>query len=397
MNLKSLVLGNKFLGVELFSDNGKECLEVLEIHKKKNDLVSSNSQHLENFDEKINSDFPAYLVINTNQILYKEVDSSDANDAKILQKAFPNLNLEDFYFQIWRLENKSVVFISRKEYVDAIIKKLGDRKVKLYGFSLGLASISNITSFLKNDILKTNTFSIDLNADDKILSVISDKNQEEYNLNGLQVNNKNIVSFSAALNLVLDTKNNSGNCVVKNQLLADNYMQSSFFSKGFKVMVGFILGLLLINFLIFNHYFKKEQEVSASLEMNRNYIEKIKSLKEDIKTKEERVKIFSRTNASKSSILLNEITKNIPTSILLKKVSYHPLQKKIKENEPILSDDTALLIAGESIDKTEFTNWITALENLSWISSVSIVKYGNENGKEESFEIKVKLNDETQQ
>jgi Tfp pilus assembly protein PilN len=174
-------------------------------------------------------------------------------------------------------------------------------------------------------------------------------------------------------------------------------MQSSFFSKGFKVMVGFILGILLVNFLIFNHYFKKEQEVSASLEMNRNYIEKIKSLKEDIKTKEERVKIFSRTNASKSSILLNEITKNIPTSILLKNLSYHPLQKKIKEKEPILTDDNALIISGESIDRTAFTNWITYLENLTWISSVSIVKYGNENGKEESFEIKVILNDETQQ
>ncbi|HBI02252.1 MAG TPA: general secretion pathway protein [Flavobacterium sp.] len=392
--LKSFLLGNTFLGIELFTRNGKDCFDVVEVRKKKNDLVIANQQQVEKLEEINKTDFPVYLAINTSQVLYKEVESTDSNDLKLVQKAFPNLSMDDFCFEIWRLESKSLVFICRKEYVNSIIKNCNKQHIKLFGFSLGLASLAQVAPFLKESIVSTNSFRIDFASEDKLLSTPSDRNNEKYTINGLVVNNTSLVSFSSALSVLLNGNNNSGNVSSENTMVADNYYQTAFFSKGFKVMIGFVLSVLLLNFFVFNHYFKKGQEVSESLAINKSSIERIKNLKEEIKNKEERVKSFSVSNATKSSLILNEIARSVPSSVLLDNLVYNPLQKRVKPNEQILTDSNTLLISGSSIDKAEFTSWITYLETLSWISSVSIVHYGNEDGKGASFEIKLLWQDE---
>ena len=71
------------------------------------------------------------------------------NAEAIVNQAFPNIDLNNFYYEIIQLSNNPIVTLSRKESVDSILKKLQDLKVKISTFSLGVSAIENVIPYLE--------------------------------------------------------------------------------------------------------------------------------------------------------------------------------------------------------------------------------------------------------
>ena len=93
----------------LLVENKKEGLVIA-----KKDRVNYNGKIAEKWDSKL----PFFLIVNTNQVIQKEVSGIDPSDEKLLHKAFPNTNWEEFYFEICRLKTKSIIAITRQSYLD---------------------------------------------------------------------------------------------------------------------------------------------------------------------------------------------------------------------------------------------------------------------------------------
>ncbi len=397
MNLPSftsLLIGKQYIGIEHFSLKNEEKTAIILIEKKNEELIITQKDkvsYTKQLAEKWNRKLPYFLVINTNQIIQKEIDSTDSNDEKLLHKAFPNTNLGEFYFEIYRLEERSIVAISRKSYIDDLLTDYRKQEIYVAGLSLGVNTLSEITNYTDQGVLFTNHQIISFQGDTPIIKTTSKHLENTYTINGLRIKNDQILAFGGILRLLLGATLNSGNTIVFSQKIYEDYTQKSFFSKAIKLMIGFLLTILLINFFVFSHYYTLEQQTSESLILNKSSLENITNIKKRIQTKELKVKAAIEMTSSQSSLIINEITKKIPQSILLTEIIYHPLEKKIKEDESITIKEKTITVSGITVNNEAFTEWIEKIEKLNWINTVVITNYGVNDINQTDFSVKIIL------
>lgn len=393
-SLTTLLLGKQYIGIEHFSLNNEEKTAILLVEKKKEELVIVQKDRIsfsETFPEKWNKTLPFFLVVNTNQIIQKEVQGIDSSDEKLLHKAFPNTNWEEFYFEIWRLETKSVVAIGRKTYVEELLANYHTQGISIAGISLGVCSIAEIKGYAEASELLTNHQTISWNEENPIIRSNVEILDSTFDINGLAVQNSHLLTFSGILRLLLNGTANTGNLINYSHQLYDNYNQGSFFSKGIKLVVGTLLVILLINFLTFSHYFKLAEETAENLLLSKSSLEEVVKTKQRIQAKEQKVKNVVAMTASQSSLVINEITKRIPQSILLTELIYHPLEKKIKTEEPIITQEKTITLSGTTINNAAFTHWVEAMEQFRWMNQVVITRFGKNELNETEFSIKLIL------
>lgn len=393
-SLTTLLLGKQYIGIEHFSLNNEEKMSILLVEKKKEELVivkKDRVYHSETLPEKWDKTLPFFLVVNTNQVIQKEVQGIDASDEKLLHKGFPNTNWDEFYFEIWRLKTKSIVAISRKIYVEELLSNYHKQGISIAGISLGVCSIAEIINYSEEEQLFTNHQTISWSEETPIITANPTALDTTYNINGLAIQNSHVLTFAGILRLLLKNTTNTGNLINYSHQLYENHNQRSFFSKGIKIMIGVLLAILLINFLIFTHYFKLAQETSESLLLSKSSLEEVVKTKQRIQAKEQKVKNVVAMTSSQSSLVINEITKRIPQYVLLTELVYHPLEKKIKPEEPILTQEKTITLSGTTIDNAAFTLWVETIEQLKWMDQVVITRFGKNDLNETEFSIKLIL------
>lgn len=393
-SMTTFLLGKQFIGVEHFTLNNEEKVALLLVENKKEglvidkkDRVNYNGKIAEKWDVKL----PFYLIINTNQVIQKEVSGIESSDEKLLHKAFPNTNWDEFYYEIWRLKAKSVIAITRKSYLDTLAKNYENQKISIAGISLGVCSIADIITYTDENQLYTNHQLILKQEDNQIISISPLESALNYNINGLQIENRQLLSFSGILRLIMNSTMNTGSIISYSDILYDNYNQKAFFNKGVKIMVGIVLVILVLNFMFFTHYYKLAEETSETLLVNKSSIEDVTKIKQRIIVKEEKVKNISGKTTSQSSLIINEIANKVPSSILLTELTFNPLQKKVKIEEPIIAQEKTIAISGTTIANEAFTNWVEEIEKLKWVDKVLITHFGKNDANETAFSIKLTL------
>jgi type II secretory pathway pseudopilin PulG len=393
-SLTQLLLGKQYIGIEHFSLHNEEKTAILLIEKKKEELVivkKDKVSYTEKLAEKWDKKLPFFLIINTNQIIQKEILANDFNDEKLLHKAFPNTNWDEFYFEIWRLKSKSIIAISRKAYVEELLSNYQKQGISITGISLGVCSIAELINYTEENELSTNHQTICWREENQTITTTNTDLNSTCNINGLAIKNSHILPFAGILRLLLNSTVNTGNGISYSHELYENYNQRSFFSKGIKVMIGIVLAILLINFFAFTHYYKLNEETSESLLYSKSSLEEVAKIKKRVLSKEQKVKNVVAMTSSQSSLIINEITKKIPQSILLTELIYHPLEKKIKTEESIILLEKTISLSGTTINNEAFTYWVEAIEQLKWIDQIVITRFGKNDLNETEFSIKLTL------
>ncbi|QYJ68267.1 general secretion pathway protein [Flavobacterium litorale] len=379
--LQNILLGNNYVGIECFSVNNEEQYAFLQVNRKKGSLETAEKDIFKNTDAlaTVKSKLPAVLIINNSYVLQKEVMSTDSNDKKLVHKSFPNIKLDDFYYEIWRRETSSVIAVCRRSYVDEQINILG-KYFRITGISLGVCSLSTVSGFINTPSIITNTHQVNTSETENSLLPLTSTENVVYNVNGLAVESSWIVSFGSVLGIILGNKT-SGSITDLRNTVNESFKQKAFFEKTLQYGIGLILGLLLINFLLFSHYFKKANNADVVLSANKVEIEKINQLKKRIKNKEDKLQSFAGNTASRSSLLINKITSSLPASISLNEFIYHPIERRIKEGKTIQPQDSIITVSGSLLSNQEFTDWVSDIERLNEVSNVTITAFGKENKK----------------
>ena len=257
-SLHNFLLGKEYIGVEHFTINNEDKVALLLVEKKKEGLVISKKDRVSyngKIAEKWDTKLPFFVVINSNQVIQKEVLGVEPSDEKLLHKSFPNTNWDEFYYEIWRLKTKSVIAIARKSYVIALLEDYQNQKITIAGISLGVCSIADIIAYTEENNLYTNHQNIS-KEETPIISARSLESAVTYTINDLQIENRQLLAFSGILRLILNNTLNTGSIISYSDELYDDYNQKTFFNKGIKIMVGVVLGILLLNFIFFTHYYK---------------------------------------------------------------------------------------------------------------------------------------------
>jgi len=119
-----LQFGSHFCGIEHTSEYGQDTLYATILKKTKNEVdVESHfeASSIENLSEQLPKNQHVVLIINNQYVITKKVQDDQIDHLKLVYKAFPNINLEEFYYEI--LEQKTIHYVSicRKKYVEELI------------------------------------------------------------------------------------------------------------------------------------------------------------------------------------------------------------------------------------------------------------------------------------
>lgn len=390
----SLLLGKQYIGVEHFTLGNEEKIAMLLVENTKEGLVivqKDRVNYTQKIAEKWDVRLPFFLIINTNQVIQKEVSSIESSDEKLLHKAFPNTNWEEFYFEIWRLKTKSIIVIARKAYLNEVLSHYEKQKITIAGISLGICALAEIVEYTDEDQIYTNHQMISRPEELQMISSGESDSAITYNINDLEIQNRQLLAFSGILRLIINTSPNSGSIISYSETLYDAYNQKQFFTKGIKVMIGVVLTVLILNFIFFTHYYKLAEETAETVLVNKSSLEDVNKIKKRIIVKEEKVKSSIGKTDSQSSLIINEIAKRIPSSIVLTELTFNPLEKKIKTDEAIVTNDEVIIITGITLANDAFTNWIETIEKFKWIDKVLIIHFGKNEANETEFSIKITL------
>lgn len=376
--VENIILGNQFLGIEIFSENNAEKVNCIIVKKKNGNLTTSESLKFSTINDISIDGFknlPVVITIYTDKVLIKQSELTEKNDFVLVKKTFSNLNLDEFYFDVWKLENKAIISIARRTYVDEIVKTLQEsHHIKVTSVAIGLSNIKHLVSFIaeENILLNSKTFNKDSNTigvNDKIISKI-------YSIGGINIINDHLISFSSIINFI--SKKQNGSVDELNTFLNNIFFQYTFFKKYLKFFIFFILGILAINFFFFNRYYNKFNEISI---LNSNEIEnkdKIEHLRKLTIDKENIVSELSLSNKQKVSFILNEIAKSVPNTIILNEFNFQPFLKKGNIEALTKYSEKNILLSGISTNNIQFTTWIEKMSTMKTINEVVILKFEKE-------------------
>jgi len=365
-----LQFGNRFCGIEHTTKNGEELIVATLLKKHKNQIDFEDSFEASSIKEIIN-------------FLPKRQHITLAiNNANVITKT---IKIEQ--------SKNSFVSICRKEYIDNLIEEYTKANVPIINFSLGNMIVSSISKFAKNEEKLTSSNALIPIENKEILDIEKTEIESENKLdiNGLTVTNIQLLSFSGALNTVLKEDNTSTNYDDQKQFLKNEYNNTRIFNQFLKFGGLFLLGLFLVNFLFFNHYFNNVNTLQQASQINLSAKEKVVTLNESVNKTKEMVDNMLKSNSSKSSFYTNAIIQSLPSSILLSEVNYQPLIKRIKADKIIELEHNIILVSGDSNSSESFSKWINDLEINNWIDSIEIIEYSDVSKSKSVFSIKIKM------
>lgn len=391
--LKYLKFGKNYTAIEYGTHKGEELIQLLVLSKVKNEFtVKAQKQYHSLVDVKLglSKSNHCFLIINNNLVISKVIPKEE-NEQIALQKAFPSLKISEFYYELIQLEENTYITICRKENVEKIVTELKGNNINCIGYSLGNCSVSQLIPFVKTSYLTTSNASISI-KENQLKSITIDPviEHENYTINGLDISNSKTLSLAGIISYYTNQSHTVSNFKNEQYKLTKDFTAENYFKKGMKLGLGILFTLLLINFLMFDYYSKKVENLNFKNQLNKANKAELVVLLNEITSKKRLVEDSSTSKGSIASHYFDEIGGSVPTTVALTALNYQPLLKKIEDNKEIILKTNILSIKGESTDGDNFTNWISKLEKMVWINSIKILEYGKSKN-ETSFTIEIKI------
>lgn len=394
----SFLYGNYFCGIEHISKENESIIytTVLKKNKKEVDISDSfSSKSVKEVVQKLSKKQHVCLIINNEHVLTKSLVNEPLDNIKLVNKAFPNINIAEFYYEIIQQGKTCFISICRKAYVDSLIKTYTDLNIYVINFSFGNSIISSIVKYMDSDSISTSNVFISVKNDFvDTLDLNENINEIAYNINDLNTTNTYLLSLSAGLTSIINTFKPITSFQEKKNELTDTFKQVRFFSQFIKVGLVFILSLLLVNFLFFNFYFNEVNALNETSQLNQTTKNKIIKLNEEVSKAQKMTDDMLKSSVSKSSFYINEIVNSLPESILLSEINYQPLIKNIKKDKAIVLNQNIIIVTGTSSNSILYSEWVTLLETINCIDKVEVETY-SDSKTTSNFSLKITLSNDT--
>jgi len=394
--IQHITEGNTYQGLEIFDFEGEEKFSLLKLEQKKGELNLLDSKTSVKLDEilpYIEKKAPLFVTFNSSQVLKKNIVTEIKNNPELLLvNAFPNLELDNFYYQVAQADENAIVCISKKEHIEWYLEQLKKIGLMPFQISLGVSEINSLSGHINGNILGSN-FEVNF-EDGKFDRFNSSKESDSssVNIGGLQLLQNQILSFSQIL-AYFNKKSKITNLDSINTALLNSFKNLRVFDFGIKAALGFFLILLLGNFLVFNYFHTENQRFESSLASGDLQDDSIKKLSKRVQIKEERLKVLTKSKNSKTSLYFDKLGLGVPNSIYLGDMQFQPLLIPIRKDKPIELQKKSLQVSGVTNDKTAFTIWSDNLEMQNWVHRVEIMDYEFISNSSANFTLNLVLNE----
>ncbi len=377
---RNIIYGKTYAAIEHLGTDATSKIHILIAKKNKGELTIADQSTLSNAEEINEYAFKprhAHLLINNNQVVQKEIPiTSQLPKEALVNQAFPNIDMKAFYYEVYYTETKAYVFICRKIYIDALIQTYETYKVYITGWSLGITSVTHMLSFIDESTIVTSTHTLQV-EDNKWIGVTPIEKQKQginyYSIEGIKVESTYINTLGAAFASMI----NSDAVTVTNSYDAQKekqsyYTQNQIFRLGIPVALGILLCVVLINFILYSHYFNQVASLGAIGDANT--AQKTLLVKKDsiVSQKQKLFEDVIESASSSSSFYIDRVIDMMPATILLDELQYHPLLKKVIKSKPLAVQENTIVIIGKTTKNSDMSEWISEIEGIDFIEEVSI-------------------------
>lgn len=371
-------------------NNTYEC-QLIEVHFKNNELIIDNRLFFNDLNNlpkaKINNYCPIILFIEGENIINKVVENKVGYKNDLIFKANPT----DFHFFEYHQDQTLFISITRKEYINTILKQIGELQTNIIHLTFGPFVMANLLPLLKDyKEVSTSHYTLEI-CNGRIESYSNLKTvQREYQING-DVFNQGEIPLIASF---LDYKYPNQNIEFDREFLDANKKELSYKNK-FKNLGVFTLGFFLITLalshFLLNFYMESLAKKESLNVVAQQTMVKIDDLKDEKELKE---RILASSGINNNSFLTRyfmDIGNSIPQNIVLNTIQVIPPINKAKALEKINLDISIIKIIGECENNIIFNNWIKRLKTLKWIKKLDIETYSQETLTENTFTIIIKI------
>ena len=397
---KKAVYGTSSYGLDiLVQQDGQWEFFLVETKVQKEELrvvAYEEGRGISNLKEyKWKKDCPVYLSIRGKGILQKKAAGlkKETEEIELLRRVLPNARPEEFYWQIEEQEEStSWVAIVRKAQLDEVLQTIRSFGVHVIGVELGLIHLGKLYKALKlekQQCLKGSLVRFGENGLEEI-EAVSETTRGNVFLGNERIESYYLAALSAAFNyhgLESSGANHPGTLSEK-----EEHKQHRIFKIGGWGTLVFFLALLLINFLIFQHYNKKNAALSSQLGLNGALLEKLTQLQGEY---ERNALFFQNTGLiqnAQNAFYADRLAATKPARIYWNKLSINPPKGKFKKQEDVAFAMSKILVEGVAENTTVLNEWLFKLEEEEWVKSFDINDYQEqEKSKKGTFKLLIHL------
>jgi hypothetical protein len=142
----------------------------------------------------------------------------------------------------------------------------------------------------------------------------------------------------------------------------------------------FFFTILLINYLIFDNYWNKKNELMAAVTLNQGELEKLESLKRQYAEKQTFLSKAGLLEVSKTSFYADQIAIDMPEQISLTGININPMEKKTNESEEegYFFIPRTVGIKGTCNKSAYVSEWINILKKKNWLNQVILINFNQD-------------------
>ena len=365
-----LFFGNTFCAVEhSFDSGGNEEFHCLQLSKQKNELVLKNSESfnsLENLFSYLKEIKQEHLVlvVNNNQVLSKSIPFVEPNKELVFKNAYPTLVKSNFYAQVSYSNTNSFISIVRNDYVEKLAKEYQSNAIDVVDVLIGSLSVSAISDVIEETEVYTSNAKVTLL--DKQIHVIENKSFDvnTYSINGLKIQSSYVLSLGAIVSFYLQK------AIFFSENNVTQFKEKKTFNLGYKLVLGVIFLMVLVNFLFFSSYNKEVAKLREQLEIKTGAKLRLKEISVSLEKKRKLLSELQNSSLFSVSKYADQIVEEIPNSVVLSEINYQPIEGTIRKEKEVKFKIKEIEIKGVLNNYNEFTSWIDKIEQKKWVNQL---------------------------
>jgi Tfp pilus assembly protein PilN len=379
---------NEIQVVSISQDNTNEKYSILLLKKNKNKLETTSKTTTTDKSQLISlidCKKTIILVVSGKGILNKKIDFSNEIDLA-WQK---NIDYDSVYFTNFKTEKCLFISFCRKNIVDDWLTFFKSNKIEVIDFYIGDFTTALIANQInKNSILSNTTvLTLDSNSD-----LVDFKKSETSTTNNYKIGNEEFDEFSllpyaVGIHFFIKTseisKSESNKTILEEQLY-----KKSFNTFGIILLIGFFVALL-VSFFGIQHYASKNAELNIQNVYANKAYQQIVSLEQQKKDKETIINGIGLFSEKFLSFYVYDLSKSIPSEIILNEISVNPINKEIKNREKVEISAKKIEISGTTLSEEAFNFWLKNIKELNWLQKLEIVNLKKDKKNNTYFTISI--------
>jgi hypothetical protein len=342
--------------------------------------------------KKLEPGCPVAVTVNGKGVLHKKI-SPEVPENQRFETVLPNANPAGFYLETEPYESCLSVAIVRKEVLDKIVEDLSRLKFRILSVRIGSGGVRWILPYVNangNSMLRSNHYAFHLSGTGEVTDLESftpdgEKGSQkvEYSVGDQYVYSTGLLAFASAIELFAGMPvsgpwaANGGIHSAAIEKEKENYRDLKYFRAAGRALLAFLFTILLVNFLVYNHYFSKNRELQASRLVNQDEIRHTEQLRTAVDAKDRFFRQHGWDHFPRLSFYADRIAGLLPEGAVLSGMQLFPLNANTLYADgsmPHFKNDT-IRITGSCEDPTELTRFANNLRDIPDFKEVDIRSY----------------------